>query len=106
MEELKSDLTCPECRGPITEFRSGKLVEYRCRVGHAYSALAFAQDHQSAVERKLWQAVLALEESAEIADKLSKQFGGTYKQQAQDRRQQASMIREILQEVGARYPSC
>jgi two-component system, chemotaxis family, protein-glutamate methylesterase/glutaminase len=102
VEERSSDLTCPECRGPITEFRSGKLIEYRCRVGHAYSVLAFAQDHRSAIERKLWEAVLVLEESAEIADRLSMQFGGTYKQQAKDRREQALMIREILNDVGAR----
>jgi two-component system, chemotaxis family, protein-glutamate methylesterase/glutaminase len=102
MEQHPSDLTCPECRGPINEFRNGKLVEYRCRVGHTYSALALAQDHKVTVERKLWEGVLVLEESAEIADRLSLQFGGPYKQQARERREHASILRDILNDLGAR----
>src|SRR4051794_38321992 len=30
-------ITCPECRGPLWEERQGRIVEYRCRVGHAYN---------------------------------------------------------------------
>lgn len=41
LERNLVDLTCPECRGPVWEERQGRIVEYRCRVGHAYSPLAF-----------------------------------------------------------------
>ncbi len=101
LEEQSTDLTCPECRGPIKEFRAGKLSQYRCRVGHAYSALAFAHDHQNTVERKLWESVLVLEESAEIADRLDLQFGGSYKQVASERREQAALLKDILNDMNA-----
>ncbi|HJT20446.1 MAG TPA: chemotaxis protein CheB [Nitrospira sp.] len=32
-----TDLTCPECRGPIRQWGQSTLKEYRCRVGHRYS---------------------------------------------------------------------
>ncbi len=103
MEAIHSDWTCPECRGPLTEFRSGNLGEYRCRVGHAYTILALAQDHQVTVERKLWESVLVLEESADIAESLALMFGGNYHQQAKSRREQASMVRDLIHDVKARY---
>jgi two-component system chemotaxis response regulator CheB len=36
MSRTPSDLTCPECRGPLWEERQGRIVEYTCRVGHRY----------------------------------------------------------------------
>lgn len=32
-----TDLTCPECRGPLSERQDGALTELRCRVEHIYS---------------------------------------------------------------------
>ncbi|MBV9264790.1 MAG: chemotaxis protein CheB [Acidobacteriaceae bacterium] len=94
-----SDLTCPECSGPITKFEAGTLVEYRCRTGHAYTALTFAAEYHSKVQRKLWEAVVTLEHAAQIADQLSLQFGEDYKRQANDRRQQASVIQDLLNDI-------
>ncbi len=99
MEKVPSELTCPECRGPLSEYRCGNLGEYRCRVGHAYSVLALAHDHHDTMERKLWEAVLVLEESAEISDRLGQQFGGAYAQVARDRREQARMLQAILNDI-------
>lgn len=64
------DLTCPESRGPIWEERQGRIVEYRCRAGHAYSPSAFLKDHRDTVERTLWSPAVALEESANISESL------------------------------------
>jgi two-component system chemotaxis response regulator CheB len=47
LEKTFPGLTCPECRGPLWEQRQGTIVEYHCRVGHAYSPLAMAQEHQT-----------------------------------------------------------
>ena len=96
LKEEIFNLTCPECRGPIRQFRSGKLVQYRCRVGHSYSALAFAHDHQSTVERKLWESVLVLNESADIAEELASEYGDAYRQVASQRRNQAAALRDFL----------
>ena len=48
-------------RPALWEERQRTIVKYRCRVGHAYSPLAMAQ------EKTLWSTLVALEEAAEIA---------------------------------------
>ena len=37
MPRNSSGLTCPECSGALWEVKQGDLIQYRCRVGHAYS---------------------------------------------------------------------
>ena len=54
LEKRPTRLTCPECRGPISEERQGRIVEYSCRVGHRYSPLAMKNEHHDTVERSLW----------------------------------------------------
>jgi two-component system, chemotaxis family, protein-glutamate methylesterase/glutaminase len=96
MERTKSELTCPECRGPLWEERQGKVVEYRCRVGHVYSPLAMESEYQDTVERSLWSTVVALEEAADIAEKLGSRLGPSSAQQAGKHRTRATLIREML----------
>lgn len=36
-----TDLTCPDCRGPISTGSKGVVKEYRCRVAHRYSPEAY-----------------------------------------------------------------
>jgi two-component system chemotaxis response regulator CheB len=71
IESIHTDLTCPECRGPITEFRRGPLSEFRCRIGHSYSPETFLATHAETRERALWAAIVALEEGTEIARDLA-----------------------------------
>jgi hypothetical protein len=59
-----SQLTCPDCSGPIYEIRDGKLLRYRCRVGHAYTAENILEEKGEALENALYVALNALEESA------------------------------------------
>src|SRR4051794_8703985 len=58
----RTTVTCPECRGPISELRQGPITEYACRVGHRYSPASFLSAHAEMRERTLWAAVVALEE--------------------------------------------
>jgi two-component system chemotaxis response regulator CheB len=71
MDSRQTDLTCPECRGPISETYNGAFSEFRCRVGHRYSPETFLAAHADTRERALWAAVVALEEGAEAARDLS-----------------------------------
>jgi two-component system, chemotaxis family, protein-glutamate methylesterase/glutaminase len=87
-------ITCPECRGPLQEEQKGKIVEYRCRVGHAYSQLSLADDHQETEERALWAAVVALEAGADIAERM--QRGGAGEADVKRKREQAEAIRDML----------
>lgn len=96
MEESLSQLTCPECRGPLTTERQGKIVEYRCRVGHVFSPLAMAQEHRDTVERSLWMSVLALEEAADIAEQLASELGPDAFEEARTKRKQSADLKAML----------
>jgi two-component system chemotaxis response regulator CheB len=60
--------TCPECRGPLQELRTGNVRELRCRVGHTFSGKSFLEAHTNTVERSLWGAVVAVEEGIEMEE--------------------------------------
>jgi two-component system chemotaxis response regulator CheB len=62
-----TNLTCPECRGPIHEHQTGRSREFRCRVGHAYAPHTMLDAHGETIERALWTGVVALEEGADLA---------------------------------------
>ncbi|MFL6451096.1 MAG: chemotaxis protein CheB [Bryobacteraceae bacterium] len=96
VERLPSDLTCPECRGPLSREHQGKIVEYRCRVGHVFSPLAMVQEHRETVERSLWMSVLALEEAAEIAEELGPELGPDALEEARTKRKQSTELRAML----------
>ena len=96
MERIPSHLTCPECRGPLSRERQGKILEYRCRVGHVFSPLAMAEEHRDTVERSLWMSVLALEEAAEIAEALASELGPDALEEARAKRKQSADLKAML----------
>ena len=94
----QTDLTCPECRGPITEFGQSTLKEYRCRVGHRYSPESYVAAESETRERTLWGAILALEEAAEVMNGLADTKPGDKRrlqQLADNNLQAAAKIREL-----------
>jgi two-component system chemotaxis response regulator CheB len=100
-EEKLINATCPDCRGPLTEVRhEGGPVEYRCLVGHRFSARILLAAHSEAEEKALWAAVVALEEVSnivrELAPHLATEIGDRLRTQAQERMKQASAIRGLL----------
>lgn len=97
-----TDFTCPECRGSIWEVRCGKNKDYRCRVGHSYSAKSMLAGHFAAQEKALYAAIVALEEGASLANRLADQFQGEdaerLRQEARQRQAQAETIRGVLKD--------
>lgn len=96
----RTELTCPECRGPISETGQG-IKEYRCRVGHRYSPETYAAAEKETQERTLWAAVVALEEGAEVSRDLATRQSesaakGRYEEEAEDQVQTAAKIRELI----------
>src|SRR4029077_11661576 len=59
-----SAFTCPECSGTLWEVNENGEIRYECRVGHSYSLDDVSQAEDENVERSLWMALRALEESA------------------------------------------
>lgn len=97
------EVTCPECRGPVTEYRMGQLVEYRCMVGHAYSPRSILECHGETQERALWAAVVALEEAANLVRCVASEFepavARSLEQQAGTKLLQAREIRRVLEDL-------
>ena len=67
--------TCPECNGAIWELREGELIQYRCRVGHAYSEDAFVNDQREAVEAAMWAVLEMLGERVELLRRVADRHG-------------------------------
>jgi two-component system chemotaxis response regulator CheB len=96
-----SGLTCPECRGPMWERALGTQAEYRCRVGHAFSTRALLSEQSAVQERKLYEAIITLEESADLSEYLATRTAVAGRtrlmEEAEQLRQHASSLRGIIE---------
>lgn len=102
MKPILTDLTCPDCRGTIWEVPREHAVEYRCRVGHAYSPKSMLAEHFAAQEKALYAALVALEEGASLtkrlADKLEPDLRERLREETRQHEAQAKLIREVLEQ--------
>lgn len=103
-KKTPSGFTCPDCQGAIWEIEENGEVRFECRVGHAYSPDGFAVANDDSVERSLWAALRALEESAALeqrlatlaADRKRSNAHKMFSEKAANRKQHASVLREFL----------
>jgi two-component system chemotaxis response regulator CheB len=99
-------LTCPECQGPLWEFRDGELTNYRCLVGHRYSLESLLAAHSEEVEQALWVALRALEERVTLQRRLSETArkrnnliaAESFSARARKNTAHAKILRKILEE--------
>jgi two-component system chemotaxis response regulator CheB len=94
-----SGFTCPECRGPLYE--NGKPAEFRCRVGHVLSLKTLFEEHTSTQERKLYEAIVALDEGADLAERMAASGNGEQddlRREAEQLRRGANIIRKLIEE--------
>jgi two-component system chemotaxis response regulator CheB len=100
----RSVFSCPECNGALWELEEGRQLEYRCHVGHAYSAEALREAQSSALERSLWSALRALKESAELDDRLARRSeahgltsaAAVYAESAKQKQSHADQMQEFM----------
>ena len=64
-------LTCPACGGVMSKLRNGKLLRFRCQVGHAMSAEIMAKEQENAVDEALRVALRVIEERAELVARMA-----------------------------------
>jgi hypothetical protein len=64
--EQLTGIGCPDCSGVLGVTAIGKHnhLQFRCRVGHAYSITELLEAKEQAIEKQLWSATQALEEMA------------------------------------------
>jgi two-component system chemotaxis response regulator CheB len=94
---------CPECNGPLWETKSGRSLQFRCHVGHAYSPDSLLADHTEALERALWSAIRTFDEQAALVRRLAERnvrpvtFASHPEKRARELEDNASVIRKLLQ---------
>jgi len=99
-----TSFTCPDCHGTIWEVEENGEIRFECRVGHAYSPEAMQEAADDDLERSLWIALRALEETAALDQRLAdlsahrKREGAHsfYRQKAHDRKRHAAVLRGFL----------
>lgn len=101
-EERFVGFTCPECRGPLFETH-GQPAEFQCRTGHVFSLKTLVDEHTSVQERKMYEAILALEEGASLADHTAESRPletdqDSLRREAKQLRRHATEIRRLLEE--------
>ncbi|OBK40550.1 protein-glutamate methylesterase [Mycobacterium sp. 1245111.1] len=67
-----SGYICPDCNGSLMAVSDGN---FRCRVGHAWTADALLRARDNEIENALWIAIRSLQEKAKLARRLSEQVG-------------------------------
>jgi hypothetical protein len=76
-------------------------VEFRCRVGHIFSADALLEEHTSTQERKLYEAILALDEGARLAELIATSSADgreEFSKEAEQLRAYSAAIRAMVEE--------
>jgi two-component system chemotaxis response regulator CheB len=99
------EVVCPSCHGALSVARVGPFEQYRCHVGHAFTLDALARAQADDVERALWAAVRALEESAGLSRRLSRRNADAalrrrFGEDAAARLRQAELLRKLLLDGG------
>ncbi len=98
---------CPACGGVLWEIEGEDLLRFRCRVGHAYTAQRAVEEQGASVEAALWTALRALQERAQLSERLAsrlervgaRQSRARFQEYARESQEQAELIRRLL--VGA-----
>ena len=99
-----SGITCPDCGGALWEIRDGNLVRYRCHTGHQFSPESLETSQRTDVEGALWSAVRALEEQADLRQRMAERAEGAglqvvhekFAEAARESHRQALAIRGLL----------
>jgi two-component system, chemotaxis family, protein-glutamate methylesterase/glutaminase len=101
---------CPECGGVLEEMKETGMLRFRCRVGHIYSPESLLADQTDAVESALWAAIRSMEEQAEFSHRLADnsrkkerpRLAQRFAEKASANRENASILRELLQKTSDR----
>lgn len=94
------EIVCPSCQGTLTKAQVGNFELFRCHVGHTFSLASMVAEQAHALERALWAAARALEESASLAGRMAARVSGGVRQKFEEKQdtqlQHARKVRSIL----------
>jgi two-component system chemotaxis response regulator CheB len=87
-----SGFSCPECGGALWEHGAGATGRFVCRIGHAYVPETLMSQYDKNLEDVLWSSIRALEERAELSERLAERMT------ARGSRRSAQRFRDRMQE--------
>jgi two-component system chemotaxis response regulator CheB len=67
--------SCPDCGGSLFSVEGGKLVHYRCYIGHSYSEDDLLLKQSQNIEHTLWVAVRMMEERKLLFEGIARTHG-------------------------------
>lgn len=99
-----SAYSCPECGGVLWELEEGKLLRFRCRVGHAFSPQTLLENQSEVLEEALWSALRGLKEREVLTHRLAQRArqqsqnhtADRFEAQAEAAKRHAEAIRRLL----------
>jgi two-component system chemotaxis response regulator CheB len=97
-------MVCPDCSGPLWEFREGEFKHFQCRVGHKFSPESILASHAETLERALWVAVRTLDERSSLTREMANVARHTasetviqrFEREAEEAARNAEIIRRML----------
>lgn len=97
-------IVCPDCGGPMWEFRDKEFKHFQCRVGHKFSPESILANHAETLERALWVAVRTLEERSSLTREManvarhtsSEQVTQKFESESEEAARNAEIIRHML----------
>jgi len=101
--EEVSGVTCPDCFGSLGVSAEGpqRILRFRCRIGHLYSAEEVVVGKEKVIEEHLWAAVTALNELRALLRDLIAQDAAanvaSYNGRAQRAAEQEEEVRRTLE---------
>ena len=102
-------LVCPSCHGEMTEVEVNGFQRFRCHTGHAFSLASADAEQAEEVERALWAAIRALDESAALTRRLSIRGMPELRRRFADRSevaaQQSALLRRLVLGEGIDSPA-
>jgi two-component system chemotaxis response regulator CheB len=102
-------LVCPSCHGEMTEVEVNGFQRFRCHTGHAFSLASADAEQAEEVERALWAAIRALDESAALTRRLSIRSVPELRRRFADRSElatrQSALLRRLLLGAGVDSPA-
>lgn len=102
-------LACPDCGGSLFEVPDGRILRYRCRVGHAWTADALSHAHGRELEQALWMALRVLEDDEALHGRMASRArhrglhrsAQRYEELRQERTRLVEFVRKTLAHSGA-----
>jgi two-component system, chemotaxis family, protein-glutamate methylesterase/glutaminase len=99
-------ITCPDCGGVLSQMRNGRVLRFRCQIGHGYTAAALADAHGDALEDALRLALRIVKERAELVRRMAAEarrnrnalMVGVYEERAREYDGHVDTIRRALRD--------